>query len=422
MIVRTSGAVERAERVGFAQARALMLRHSEPLASEIVRLDEAHGRIAAATLFAEDDLMPFARSAMDGYAVRAADTVQRGDLPVVLPVGGYTSAADRPLRLSAGHALAVATGAPLPRGADAVVPVEDVIEREGRGEIELSVELRPGDHVFGCGDDAKRGDALVRHGDVVTPGRAALLAAAGHAAFRVHRRPRVSIVCAGDEIVAVNERPGAGQVRNSNAAMLAGQVVRDGAHLVSCAQAPDSERVLRAVLRTALNAADLIITTGGASAGERDFVKRTLTELGTQFLFRSVALRPAKLAAFGECGAALVAALPGNPAAAFVGYSLLVRGLVRRLGGYRDAFPAAVDARLEGSVHAKSGRHFVAFAHLRYERGAFAVRPLHNQCSALVRTPADANALIVVPPGEARSLPGDTVRVEVPDWSAVVFT
>jgi len=174
-----------------------------------------------------------------------------------------------------------------------------------------------------------------------------------------------------------------------------------------------------AALERALAMCDLLVTTGGASGGERDLVKSTLVGLGARFAFRSVAMRPAKPAAFALVGITPVAVLPGNPAAAFVGYAALVRGIARRLAGHRVAFTPAVPARLEGTIHAKADRHFILFGSARHKSAALSVLPVDNQCSSLVRTSADANCLIVVPPGSGDLEPGATVLVELLDRTAL---
>ena len=404
-------------RVAFDVARALMLEATAPVATETVTLDAAYARVIARTLRADDDIVPFARSAMDGYALRAADTADAATQRVALRVTGATYAGDAPTGLAPNSAVAIATGAPLPAGADAVIPIEDV--QHAGSEIVVPAPLRAGDFVFLPGDDAKRNEILVRPGDVVTPGCAALLAAAGQAEVPVFRRPRVAIVCTGDEIVDVSERPGPGQVRNSNAAMIAAHLQGDGAEVVEIVRVGDQSGPLRAALERALASCDLLITTGGASVGERDLVKRTLVSLGTRFAFRSVALRPAKPAAFGRAGRTLVAVLPGNPAAAFVGYVALVRGVVRRLAGRRVAFPPPVRATLLGRIHGRADRHYILFGRLARDGPQFAVEPLDNQCSSLVRTSADANSLIVVPPGSPDLVSGAAVDVEVFDWDAL---
>ncbi|HYZ17075.1 MAG TPA: molybdopterin molybdotransferase MoeA, partial [Candidatus Acidoferrum sp.] len=321
--------------------------------------------------------------------------------------------------LAAGTAIAISTGAPLPLGADAVVPWEDV---DVRGEtIVLRATVAPEDHVFPAGEDARSGDVLVRAGEILTAGRAAILAAAGVARVAVHRRPRVGIICTGDELVAIDAQPLAGQVRNSNATMLALHAAGDGADVVTIARAADADGPLRTALRAAIASCDLVITTGGASTGERDLVKGVLSSLGARFAFTSIAMRPSKPTAFARVDRTLVAVLPGNPAAAFVAYVTLVRGVVRRLAGRSDVVPPRVRAFVEGSLHAKRDRDFLVFGALRYEGARFVVRSLENQCSSLVRTSADANALIHVPPGEATFATGSQVDVEVLDWGGVAF-
>jgi molybdopterin molybdotransferase len=350
---------DRAMRVDFERARALMLAAVEARSSEMVPLHEAGDRVVAAILLADADIVPYARSGMDGFALRAADARGADAAPVVLPV------APTGVR-------AIATGAPLPEGTDCVVPIECVVDRGD--SIVLRAPLRPGDHVFPPGDDAKRGEVLVRPGDAMTAGRAALLAAAGHATVRVVRRPRVAIACTSDTVVA---------------AMLAVAVVRDGAAVVS-SDSPGSS--------------DLIVASG-----------RDAAAFETHFAFRSVALRPAKQTGFGRLGGTPIVVLPEDPAAAFVAYRTLVRGLVRKLAGRSDPYPRAILAALDGTIRAKPERHHVIFARLANEGGVFRVTPLENQCSSLVRTAADANALIVVPPGTDDLSSGTMVPVEVVD-------
>lgn len=411
----------RSARIGFPEARRVVLAAAAPLEAETVSLREANARVVARTLHAAADIVPFARSAMDGYALRAAQTQSASaSAPRVIAVASTTFAGDAPISLPTGCAVAIATGAALPEGADAVVPFEAV--RATREAIALSSPLAVGQHVFAPGDDAKRGDVVARAGDVVTPGLAALLASAGFAALSVHRRPRVGLVSTGNEVVRVDDTPARGQVRNSNTAMLAAALERDGAQLVFSEHARDVEAQLRTTVRRALAESDLVITTGGASTGERDFVKETLRALGAAFLFDSIALRPAKPTGFARLGERLIAVLPGNPAAAYVAYVALVRGAIRRLAGHANPFPAALPARLAGSIHRKEERHFLMFGALEVRDGIFAVRPLANQCSSLVRTSADANALIVAEPGSGYFESGDVVPVEVLDWNAVPIT
>ncbi len=402
------------QRISFPDARRVMLAWTAALPAERAALLAASGRVAAETLRARDDIVPFARSAMDGYALRACDTRAASNTTLVaMRVARTTFAGDVPPELDAGTAMAITTGGMLPAGADAVVPFEE-IERVG-DTLVLHEPLTPLDHVFEAGDDAKRGDVLLHAGDVVTPGRAALLAAAGYGGIAVYRRPRVAIVSTGNEIVPIDATPRLGQIRNSNATMLATCVVRDGAELVLSEHARDAEAPLRNALERALERADLVITTGGASTGERDVVKRTLRSLGADFAFESIALRPAKPTGFAARRGRLVAVLPGNPAAAYVAYIALVRGVLRAAAGHEQPYPKPFAAILRGRVHRKDRRHFLMFARVEFGDAGFVAHPLANQCSSLVRTSADANALIVAKPGVGYLESGDAVPVEIID-------
>ena len=395
-----------------------MLARTTALAAERVALLDARGRIAAETLRANENIVPFARSAMDGYAVFAADTSGASHAtPLALRVVDATYAGDAAPSHRPATAIAIATGGMLPDGVDAVVPFEN-IERDGE-TIVLRAPLRRFDHIFEPGDDAKRGDVLVAAGDAMTPGRAALLASAGYPTVAVHRKPRVAIVSTGNELVAIDAWPKPGQIRNSNATMLGGCALADGAELVFVEHARDRVGELRETLERALAVADLVITSGGASTGERDLVKASLSSLGADFVFESVALRPAKPTAFATCAGRLVAVLPGNPAAAFVAYMALVRGVVRAQAGRTDPFPARLEATLHGRVHRKAERHFLMFARANVSEAGFVVRPLENQCSSLVRTSADANAFVIAEPGAGYLETGDRVPIELLDASAL---
>ena len=317
--------------IGLSQAQRRIIAACAPLETETVALDAALGRIVASDMHAREDLVPFARAAMDGFSVRARDT---DAAPVALPIRGtiYAEVGSGSVQETA-TATAISTGAPIPFGADAVVPIEDVVVMGDRIRIERPVKA--GAHVFSPGEDALRGDLLIAAGTALQPASLGLLAAAGHAKIGVVRRPRVAIVCSGEELVRVDETPAFGQIRNSNATLVAATMALFGADVISSVQARDDVATLRAELAHAFSVADLVITTGGASVGERDFIKPLLREFGVAFEFESVAIRPARPTAFGRYGAARVAVLAGNPAAAFVALYELVRPALLRMAGRR---------------------------------------------------------------------------------------
>jgi molybdopterin molybdotransferase len=412
--------------IGFDEALSTILSAVQPLAAENIALAQALGRVSAATVLAGEDAVPFSRSAMDGYAVRASDCAPASrDNPIDLPLAGQVFAERGESTLAPGTALAIMTGAPIPRGAEAVIPHE---RTEHRGAtVRIFAPVVPSACVFPAGEDFRRGDELIATGEVLNPGKLALLAFAGQPLVRVSRRPRVAIICTGNELVDVAVTPARGQVRNSNAVALSALVLAAGGEPRYEGVARDNRAELAAILRRARLGTDLLITSGGASAGERDLVKSVLGELGAEFHFTHVAMRPGKPFGFAEWGGAPVCVLPGNPAAAFVCFQKLVRPALARLSGHRAAALPLLQARLESDLHSRPGRPYFVLARLSCGSGSLIVKPLANQCSALVRTAADANAIVTVPETAAarRGGPpvgfgrGEMVDVEVFDLPSV---
>jgi molybdopterin molybdotransferase len=408
--------------IGFDEGLRAILSAVQPLPAENVALAQALGRIAAAAVVSDEDAVPFPRSAMDGYAVRASDcALATQDNPIELPIAGQVFAEEGESTLAPGTALAVMTGAPVPCGADAVIPHERT-EQHGNS-VHIFAPVAPGESVFPPGEDFRRGDELVATGEVLNPGKLALLAFAGKPTVRVFRRPRVAIVCTGNELVDVAATPAHGQVRNSNAVALSALVLAAGGEPRYEGVARDSRAALAAILDRARLGADLLITTGGASAGERDLVKSVLTELGAEFHFTQVAMRPGRPFGFGKWAGIPLCVLPGNPAAAFVCFQKLVRPALARLAGSRAIELPRMQARLDTELHGRPGRRYFVLARVERKPEGFVVKPIANQCSALVRTAADANAVVTVRETAAGSAGGprrgEMIDVEVLDWPSI---
>jgi molybdopterin molybdotransferase len=408
--------------IGFDEGLRTILCAVQPLDSETVALAQALGRVAAETVVADEDAVPFPRSAMDGYAVRANEcALATHDNPIDFPVVGRVFAEEGESSLSHGAALAITTGAPLPRGADAVIPQE---RTQQHGTIvRIFAPVVPGDSVFPLGEDFHWGDELVTTGETLSPGKLALLAFAGRPTVRVFRRPRVAIVCTGNELVDAAATPARGQVRNSNAVALSALVTAMGGVPRYEGVAQDNRACLEAILLRARRDVDFLITTGGASTGERDLVKSVLAELGAEFRFAHVAMRPGRPFGFAKWSDLPVCVLPGNPAAAFVCFHKLVRPALARLSGLRDSELAKIQARLDADLHGRPGRRYFVLACLSCNAEGFIVKPLANQCSALVRTAAEANAIVTVHETKGESASGlrrgDVIEAEVFDWSNV---
>jgi molybdopterin molybdotransferase len=403
----------------FDLARSVPVSAAHVLNSESIPLSDAVGRVAAENIVAKEDLVPYARSAMDGYALRAADTLAASSAsPLGIPVVGKVFTGEGRSTLTSNTAMGITTGAPVPINADAVIPHEQVTIRNGMIFIEKAVPV--GDCIFPSAEDVRCGETLLNRGSVLRPSVMALLAFVGRSELSVYRRPNVSLLCTGSELVDVSETPACGQVRNSNASVLSALLSECGAETRYCGAVTDNSEQLRSALEEARQGADLLLTTGGASVGERDLIKAVLEDMGAEFELRKVAVRPGKPFAFGRWRGLPVCVLPGNPAAAFVCYQEFVRPTLLRMAGRERVDLPTVMATLAGHAKSKPGSRYILFGNLSITRFGFLVEPLENQCSALVRNPAMANALIVLPEGPATYESGDRVTVQVLDWDSVV--
>jgi molybdopterin molybdotransferase len=398
--------------LAIEQAQKKVLRAVRCLPAERVALQDALGRVSASDVFSAEELVPFARSAMDGFAVRSADTVGASpESNVKLNIAGSAYAEAGKSKLAPKTAIAISTGAPVPIGADAVVPIENVSVLGNT--IEISKRIAAGDCVFPAGEDVKRGERIIARGEVLRAGEIALLAFAGNARVHVYRRPRVNILATGNELVEIGAKPRHGQIRNSNALLLCSLAREIGAVARFVGVAPDDPAKLKKMLRSARRGADVIVTTGGASRGERDYLKAAFAELGAEILINQVAMRPGRPMGFAMWRGIPACILPGNPAAAFVCWQLFVRAAVTLMAGRSEPLPARVTARLTGRIHGRSGVEYAAFARARFRDAGLEVEPLENQCSSLVRTAAQANALAFVPPGKNELRAGDLVEVQL---------
>jgi molybdopterin molybdotransferase len=386
-----------AELLTIDAALALVLERVRPLPDEEVTLADAGGRYLAAPARTSVDLPPFDSSAMDGYAVRSADT------PGTLAVAGE-SAAGRPAAtaLAAGGAAVISTGAVVPEGADAVVAVEQT-RREGGTVVVGAVAV--GENVRPRGGDARSGEAIVEAGSAVGAVQVGALAAAGVAAVRCHRRPRVAVLATGTELRAPGERLAPGEIYESNTAMLAVQLRRAGAEPAVLGVVADDAAATRAALERGL-AADVLVTSGGVSVGEHDLVRGILGELGATEVFWRVAVKPGKPIAFGTRGETLVFGLPGNPVSSLVGFELFVRPALLALQGAAMPAPAFLPGRLAGSLRRNPARDELVRS--RIEPGG-TLQPVRGQDSHMIVRAAAANALVLVPRGDGELSDGAEV-------------
>ncbi|MCC6918108.1 MAG: molybdopterin molybdotransferase MoeA, partial [Alphaproteobacteria bacterium] len=385
-----------------------------PMPAEIVPIEAAHGRVLASPLAARLTQPPFNASAMDGYAVRAADVA---NVPATLTqVGAVPAGQNYPHFLKPGECVRIFTGAPLPEGADTVVIQEDT---EVAGARVTMKAAKAGRHVRQAGIDFRAGDVVLRAGRVLTPRDVGLAAAANVPWLSVTRRPRVAILPTGDEVVMPGDPVGPNQIVSSNGPALAAFVRACGGEPLLLGVAPDDARALQAMVAAA-RGVDLLVTTGGASVGEHDLVRDALGAEGMVLDFWKIAMRPGKPLIFGRLGAVPVLGLPGNPVSAMVCAALFLRPLIHALLGAAprgDSAPAT--ATLGTPLPANDRRQDYIRASLsRDASGALVATPFPLQDSSMMSVLARSDVLIVRKPGEPAAEAGETVEVLTLDGGA----
>lgn len=392
--------------LAFDDAVARVLGAARLLERESLPLRAAAGRVLREEVAADLDLPPFDTTAMDGWAVRSQDVAS---CPASLRALGTVAAGDEPPgELLEGCALKVMTGAPMPPGSDAVVPVEQAREPSG-GRVELLEAPAAGQHVRRRGEVIAAGALLLSPGRRLSPADVALAAVAGRASLEVTVRPRAGVLVTGDEIVPAGSPLRHGQIRNSNGPMLVAALERLGADVTDLGAVSDERQALRAALAAALDGSfDLLITSGGVSAGDFDLVRPVLEELGARVLFHKVSMKPAKPILVAEAGRTLVFGLPGNPVSSAVAGDLLVRPAVRAMLGLEPSLPPPVTVVLVAAVRNKGPRLGFHPARVRPCEGRLTAEPLATRGSHDILSHARAGALLRLPP-EAELAAGDAV-------------
>lgn len=386
--------------IALEEAQAKVNRELQVLPPAEVAIAESLGLTLAETVTASEAIPPFANTAMDGFAVRAADTVGATHQdPVLLPVVATIAAgttADRPLE--PGEAMRIMTGAPVPPGADAIIMVE--LTKPHGFDVDILAEVPVGNHIRPAGDDIEAGTEVLHPGIVLTPGHLGVLASVGRRAVTVFRRPRVGVMSTGDELVEGPEPLRPGQIRDSNRVTLLALAREAGLEPVDLGLIRDDEALLEAAFRRGVATCDAVITSGGVSMGDYDYVKAVLTGLG-DFSWMQVAIKPAKPFVFGVLDDVPVFGLPGNPVSSMVSFELFARPGLRRMMSALDAerprFTAIATEPLRRHPDGKT--HFVRVV-ARKLGETWQVRSSGGQGSHQLLAMATANALAIVPDGD----------------------
>jgi molybdopterin molybdotransferase len=392
-----------AELPTIAEAQQLILERVQPLPAEQVPLEEALGRVLAKAAAGLVDLPPFPSSAMDGFAIRAADTPD--ELPVVFRIAAGRPA-PRPLR--PGEAMAIATGGVVPEGADAVIPVEYVVEHDN--SVSIPDEVVAGANVRPRGGDLRAGETVVGSGARLGPAHLGALAAAGVATVVCGAEPRAAVLATGTELRRPGEPLGPGEVYEANGLILAAQLGSAGARVERLAAVADDEEAHREAIAVGLEH-DVLVTSGGVSVGPHDLVRRVERELGVEEVLWRVAVKPGKPVSFGVRNTTLVFGLPGNPVSSLVGFELFVRPAIMALQGHAEPLPRFEPGRLAAAARQSSDREQLVRARTRPGDGeAVELEPLTGQESHMIARAAGADALVLVPRGEGELPAGARVR------------
>jgi molybdopterin molybdotransferase len=398
--------------VPVEEYRARVLAGVESLVPIDLHLQEALGCVSAIDVHAPEDMPAFASSAMDGFAVRAADVAgATPGSPVELAVVGRAPIGRRPdATVGGGEAVRIDTGAPVPAGADCVVPIENTMA--GQETVRVLQGAPSGKHVRPAGEDAKAGDLLVPAGRKLGAPEAGILAAAGSARTLVHPRPRVVVLSTGDELVEPGQFPQFGQVRDSNAYTLFGAARDAGARPYLAGIVRDDVDQFRETIVSQLVQADVFVSSGGVSVGERDVVKRAFFKRG-EVGFTRVAMQPGMPQAFGHIEGKPYFGLPGNPVSVFVSFELFVRPALLKMAGRRDLERPTVTAVLETEIAGPKGK--TVFARVRVRRAADGWRAAStgSRSSNLFSTVTRANGFALLPPGVERLEAGQECPVMV---------
>jgi molybdopterin molybdotransferase len=405
--------------ISVEEALERILVHIQPLEVTTVPLAQSQGLVLAEDIVAQEDMPPFANSAMDGYALLSKDSKAReGQPPRLRVTGGVAAGYVAEHAVEEGTAMRIMTGAPVPPGADSVIQVELTRSQGPESEwVEILQEVAPGNNIRPAGEDMRRGQHVLARGTEIGPWEIGVLATLGRANVPVIRRPRVSILGTGDEVIDVDEALRPGKIRNSNSYLLEAAVRKAGAEPRRLGVARDTVESLREKFSAAVQS-DLIITSGGVSVGDFDLVKDIMREQG-EINFWRINMRPGKPVAFGHIGGVPLLGLPGNPVSAAVTFELFGRPVIRKMLGHTRLLRPQIDVIVEDGVgEVVSRRHYVR-ARVELRDGRFVARTTGNQGSNITTSLLNANAFIVVPEGGVAIHPGDTAKAIMLDWPEV---
>jgi len=387
-----------------------------PLGLEKVSILDALGRVIAEDIYANRDIPPLDNSAMDGYALKFEDVQKASpDHPVRLEViEDLPAGVISKKKLERGKSIRIMTGAPIPTGADAVIPVEETKKEDASVLIFKSSVL--GENIRKSGEDVKKGDRVISKGDTIRPAEMGMLASVGRSFISVFQKPLVAILCTGDELVDVDGELDEVKIISSNSYTLAAQVKDCRAIPLQLGIAKDRKEEIEEKLRQGMRA-DVLISSAGVSVGDYDFVKDVMKNLGMEMVFWKVAMRPGAPLAFGTIAGKPVFGLPGNPVSSMISFEQFVRPSLLKMMGYRQIFRPAIEAVIKEEIKKMVGRRYFIRGSVSLEKGEYFVTSTGEQGSGILRSMVKANGLIVISEDKERVRAGEKVKVQLLDRS-----
>ena len=386
-----------------------------PVDGEVVPLKEACGRIIYDDIQSDVDVPPCDNSAMDGFALRAENTAgATAETPRLFRLAGEIQAggSNQNIIIDEETAIRIMTGAPIPSGADAVIPIENTEEDIDRGVVSVYMELHAQDNIRFAGEDIKVGQKVLRKGTRLSSADVGILSALNRSHVSVYKKPRVAIVSTGDEVVEIGDELRYGQIRNSNAYTLQAEVEKYNGAPVYMGIARDSVSLTREKLLLALEH-DIVITTGGVSRGKYDFVKDVLSDLGVDLLYDTIKMKPGKPMIFGKKNRTLVFGLPGNPVSTMISFLEFVRPALLAMSGASKLRKPELNSILDSEIRKKPGRKEFIRGIYSIINGVLHVSSTGSQGSGILRSMSIANCLILLPEASSGCKVGDTVTIQL---------
>ncbi|MBN2039255.1 MAG: molybdopterin molybdotransferase MoeA [Spirochaetes bacterium] len=398
--------------VSVKEARKIILSSITPLEPEEISILDAQNRILYSDIKSEIMIPPLDNSAMDGYAVMAEDTKGASEKnPRILKLCGEIQAGNfSKSKISKGTCMRIMTGAPLPEGADAVVPFED--SEDDNSATKIFTEINKNDNIRFAGEDIRKGDIALKKGDILNPADIGLIASLNNSRVKVYKRPEVAIISTGNEIVDINAEIIPGQIRNSNSYTLYSEVKKYNAipHIIGIARDNIEETIN--ILKKSLEY-DIVISTGGVSMGKYDFVKEAYLNLDVDIKFEWVRVKPGRPCMFGQKGNKLLFGLPGNPVSTLTSFIQFVRPAILKLMGANKINKPVVEAILEEDIKKKPDRLHLIRGIFTIRNNNFYVATTGPQGSGILRSMSNANCLIIIPQNITKVTAGEKVNIQL---------